>query len=311
MLLGDTITSSKAFSRRSLLALVAVGGAGLLSACAGGRSDGASSSSATSSDTSSGNAEALPEPQPTTVSGLSPATGSLVGGTTVTISGTNLAGVTSATIGGISVLVAAVNGTSATFVTPAALNFASASAPVALTLSDSTVVTDAGAFAYDALSPVDRQMQYMFRYWQQYNLDEWGQFPDNDCGNFVNQALVQRGWVQNDDWYSDYATTGAYNFSWIRGNAMDDYFASRDDTTRISFEDRAKVKIGDVVMFDWDAQNDNGVDHTMTVSGVGTKTDGTPVIKLVGHTVDAQYRDFDTAITVDNPGGTAHFWSIA
>ncbi|MFG6402654.1 MULTISPECIES: hypothetical protein [unclassified Microbacterium] len=47
-------------------------------------------------------------------------------------------------------------------------------------------------------------------------------------------------------------------------------------------------------MVDWDPQNNNGVDHTMIVSNV-----------------DAQYRDLDTAITVENPGGTAHVWSIA
>jgi hypothetical protein len=285
------------------LGIAAVGGVAFLSACAG--VGGGSTGSGT------GPADAAPTPEPTTVSGLSPATGSLVGGTTVTISGTNLGGVTSAMIGGVAVLVSAVDGTSATFVTPAAGNFETSSAAVALTAANGTILTDAGTFAYDALSPVDRQMQYMFRYWQDYNLEEWGEFPDNDCGNFVNQALIERGWVQNEDWYSDYATTGAYNFSWIRGNAMDDYFASRPDTTRIAFADRAQVKIGDVVMFDWDPQNDNGVDHTMTVSGVSTKADGTPEIKLVGHTVDAQYRDFDTAITVDNPGGTAHFWGIA
>lgn len=252
-----------------------------------------------------------PTPTPTTVSGLAPATGSLVGGTLVAITGTGLASIASATVGGVPVKITTADGTSASFVTPAATNFQAASAALILTQSSGEVVADTGEFAYDALTPIDNQMQYLFQYWQNYNSVEWGTFSDNDCGNFVNQGLVARGWEQNNDWFSDYATTGDYSLSWIRGNEMDAYLASRSDTTRIAFEDRANVKIGDVVMFDWDPQNMNGVDHTMTVSGVSTKADGTPSIKLVGHTVDAQYRDFDTAITVDNPGGTAHFWSTA
>jgi hypothetical protein len=49
----------------------------------------------------------------------------------------------------------------------------------------------------------------------------------------------------------------------------------------------------------------------MIVSKVTPNLDGTIAIKMVGHTLDAQYRDLDTAITVEKPGGTAHFWSIA
>ncbi|MEA9987127.1 MULTISPECIES: amidase domain-containing protein [Subtercola] len=260
---------------------------------------------------------ASPSPSPTLtpnplVTDASVASGSLVGGTTVTLTGSDLAGVVSVLVGtvGAASLTSTGDG-QVTFVTPAAIDYQPANAMITLTKADGTTVDTGKEFTYEAVTSVDKQMQYAFTYWQNYNLDAWGKFSDNDCGNFVNQTLVARGWAQNDDWYSDYATTGDYSFSWIRGNEMDDYLASRTDTHRLELADRAKLKPGDVAMFDWDPQNDNGVDHTMVVSAVIANPDGSTSIKLVGHTLDAQYRDLDQAITVDNPGGTAHFYSIS
>ncbi len=251
------------------------------------------------------------------VASLSPASGSLSGGTTVTVAGQGYeagAAVASVSFGTEPVASFAVlDDSTLTAVTPAALDFAVGSVPVTVTLADGSQVTSPASaqYAYEIVTPVDSEMSYAFTYWKDYNLDAWSVFSDNDCGNFVNQAMVARGWEQTADWYSDYATTGDYSLSWIRGNEMDDYYASRPDTNRLTLEQRDQVKIGDVVMFDWDPANDNGVDHTMIVSKVTKNADGTISIGLVGHTVDAQYRDLDTAITVENPGGTAHFWSIA
>ncbi|WP_172582652.1 amidase domain-containing protein [Subtercola boreus] len=243
---------------------------------------------------------------------LDVASGALTGGTVVTLAGTGLATVVGVTVGGAPASSVAVDANgNVSFVTPAAVDYQPADAAVALSTAEGTVLDAGKMFSYQVITPVDRQLQYAFTYWKDYNLDEWSVFSDNDCGNFVNQTLVARGWEQNDDWYSDYGSGGGYSLSWIRGNEMDDYLNSRSDTTRLELADRASVKVGDVVMFDWDPQNDNGVDHTMLVSRVDTNPDGTTSVKFAGHTVDAQYRDLDTAITVENPGGTAHFYSIA
>ncbi|QWT24567.1 amidase domain-containing protein [Subtercola sp. PAMC28395] len=261
------------------------------------------------------NVPATPSPSPTPVPEVtraSVASGSLLGGTALALTGTGLGKTVSVLIGGVPAESFSVtDDQTISVVTPAAADYQPATVSITLGQSDGTTRAAAPQFSYQAISTVDRQLQYAFTYWQNYNLAEWGRFPDNDCGNIVNQTLLARGWEQNDDWYSDYATTGDYSYSWIRGNEMDDYLASRPDTTRLELSDRAKVKVGDVVMFDWDPQNGNGVDHTMLVSKVLTNADGSTSIKLVGHTLDAQFRDLDEAITVSNPGGTAHFFSIA
>ncbi len=76
----------------------------------------------------------------------------------------------------------------------------------------------------------------------------------------------------------------------------------------MSFDERSQVKVGDLVVFDW---NDNDfLDHIQVVSAV-TTVDGVTSIKMVGHNLDTNYRDLDETITVDHPGATGHFWSIA
>ena len=280
--------------------------AATLAGCAGAESSGGADAAVSLSQDSAETEESA------SVAGLAPATGSLGGGTEVTVTGAGFADVASVSFGATpAASFAVVDETSLTAVSPASVDYAVAAVPVTVTLDDGSQVSSEMSFGYEVQTPVDSQMNYAFTYWKDYNLAEWGQFPDNDCGNFVNQAMLARGWTQSPDWFSEYASTGDYSLSWIRGNEMDAYYDSRPDTTRLELTQRDQVKVGDVVMFDWDPQNDNGVDHTMMVSQVLPDLDGTIAIKMVGHTLDAQYRDLDTAITVEKPGGTAHFWSIA
>lgn len=310
-------------SRLSLLAGTAAVAALVLSGCAAsaGGADAAG-------DAGSGLAEAVAADEVLSVDAIEPAVGALSGGTAVTISGDGFDGdsaVTSVLFGSEPAASFEVtdDGT-LTAVTPASFNFVVGDVPVVVALEDGSQVTSGTAatadgsaeasgtvFGYEIQTAVDSQMAYAFTYWQDYNLAEWGEFPDNDCGNFVNQTMLARGWVQDADWYSDYVAIGDYSYSWIRGNEMDAYYASRPDTTRYEFTDRSQLKIGDVVMFDWDPENGNGVDHTMIISKVTHNADGTISIAMVGHTLDATYRDLDNAVTVEKPGGTAHFWSIA
>lgn len=262
--------------------------------------------SATATDTAVAQVREAAVPELTAASAT---TGSLVGGETLQLDGTDLGGISSVSFGNIATTdVTVLDDSSIAVVVPSAVGFAPGT--VDITATDSAGTRAAGTVSYDyrVVSPVDAQMQYAFTYWQDYNLEEWGVFDDNDCGNFVNQTLVARGWQQTDDWFSDWATTGDFSLSWVRGGDMDAWFAANPLATYLSIDQRDQVKIGDVVMFDWNPEDDDGVDHTMIVSAVDHNTGA---ISLAGHTLDATDRDFDTAITIDNPGGTAHFYSIS
>jgi hypothetical protein len=244
----------------------------------------------------------------TRIDTISPSSGSLLGGETITFTGTGLTDVSSVVFGGVAAAPVAAAENQLQVVAPAAVDYAVGAVSVTAASAEGEVIASAADYDYQVVTAVDAQMQYAFAHWQDYN-EVWGVFPDNDCGNFVNQTLVARGWVQNDEWFSDWATTGDFSYSWARGPAMDEYFASQTDkATRLSLEQRDQVKVGDVVMFDWDPARKNGVDHTMLVSKVDPASGA---ISLAGHTIDAQYRDLDHAITVENPGATAWFYSIA
>lgn len=288
-----------AIRRRTLLAGAAGGGVLFLAAC--------------SQQTQKPSVhKATPTPAVPAVTGVSPASGSLSGGTTVTVRGKNLRAASNVVFGaGAPLALTIVSDTEATVVTQGSVDYTAGSVPVQLIGTQGQRIDTGQQYEFSALTPVDKQMLYAFTYWKNYNTADWGVFAGNDCGNFVNQTLVQRGWKQSPAWYSNYATTGGFSLSWVRGTPMFNYLKSRPDVTHYSVDQRDKVKVGDVVMFDWDPKGNNGVDHTMVVSRVDKNADGTIAIKLVGHTVDAQYRDLDEAITVEHPGGTAHFFSIA
>ncbi|TQL46938.1 amidase domain-containing protein [Subtercola boreus] len=287
-------------TRRTFLLGLAGTGALALAGCTG-----------TGTTTNSTRVENDAPPGTATVANVEGTSGPLIGGTIVTVTGSNLHNTTGVTVGGSPVVALTATQDTVTFTTPNAAEYQPGAVPVVLTQTSGEPIDAGRVFEYQVITPVDKQMAYAFTYWQNYNLAEWGQLPDNDCGNYANQTLLARGWEQNEDWFSDYATTGDFSLSWVRGNEMDEYLQSRPEVTRLPFEARNQVKIGDIVMFDWDQENDNGVDHTMIVSAVIPQANGVNAIKLAGHTVDAQYRDFDDRITVEHPGGTAHFLSIA
>jgi Tfp pilus assembly major pilin PilA len=87
-----------------------------------------------------------------TLSGISPATGSTAGGTSITLTGANLSAVTAVTVGGISASsVVVVDANTVTAVVPA---YVSGSLLADVTVMDgSTNATMTGAFTYQAISP--------------------------------------------------------------------------------------------------------------------------------------------------------------
>jgi hypothetical protein len=163
--------------------------------------------------------------------------------------------------------------------------------------------------AYAALTDVDRQLAYAMRYWEDYNLAEYGTMNPigGDCANYVSQTLIARGWEQRSDWYN--RSAGAeHSATWTYCPTMDPWLetnAAEFGLTRHSSDERDKVQVGDIVFFDWNANG--SPDHTTIVSEVFTEPDGTIRIKSASHNQDGPYRDLDEMITVQHPGGSAWF----
>lgn len=251
-------------------------------------------------------------PRTASVSAVEPATGSVSGGT-VTLTGSNLQNVTSVQIGGQAAAVTAATADKVTVAVPAAQSFAAGAVPIAVTdKSGKAVATDGKTYDYQVQTPVDKQLAYAMTYWKNYNTAEWGDLNPvgGDCANFVSQTLIARGWTMNDEWYNKNAAAD-WSPAWGYVPSMDAYFqqnAAALGLTEYSFDQRDKIKVGDIVMFDW---NDNdSLDHVQIVSAV-ENVGGQIKIKMVGHNEDTDYRDLDTTITVDHPGAIGHFWSLS
>lgn len=166
--------------------------------------------------------------------------------------------------------------------------------------------------AAQAAAPIDagvqKQLAYMLAHWKNYNTAAYGVVTGNDCVNFTNQSLIERGWTMDATWNS--SGTGS-NFThtpaWVSSTALMHYLADSGRATALTDAQRDQVKLGDIVQFDWDKSGDR--DHT----GVVTRIEGSGaniVIYYAGHTEDTDYRSVDYAITERHPGGTAYYWSI-
>ncbi len=246
---------------------------------------------------------------------ISPASGSVTGGTPITLTGTGLADVTNVTIGGVPASdVTVTDDGTVTAVAPAALHYQPTDAAVVVS-SDDEVIEQAAPlnYGYAVETGVDAQMQYALRHWNDYNSDEWGNLNPvgGDCANFVSQTLIQRGWTQNDTWFNKNAaaTLADWSPAWGYVPAMDKWLASDASLglTKLTIDQRDQVKVGDIAIFDW---NLNDIpDHVMLVSSVQV-VDGETKIAFVSHNKDGDYRDLDTVINAEHPGGTAWFWSI-
>ncbi|MCD2443579.1 amidase domain-containing protein [Agromyces sp. SYSU K20354] len=159
-----------------------------------------------------------------------------------------------------------------------------------------------------ALTPqVQAQIDYALKYWKDYN-PEYGVLGITDCVNFASQTLIARGWEQDDEWYNDPVDVYKASDTWRSSTAMRDWLATRPDlATPLDDTQRDEVEVGDIAQFDWDNSGDR--DHTGIVTKIERTAAGTKIY-FAGHTLDSDYRDVDTAITVDHPGGTAYYWSL-
>ncbi|WP_345762377.1 amidase domain-containing protein [Diaminobutyricibacter sp. McL0608] len=157
-----------------------------------------------------------------------------------------------------------------------------------------------------------KQLAYAMAHWNDYNTAEYGDLNPvgGDCANFVSQTLIARGWKMNSQWFNHNAAD-QWSPAWGYVPAMDDYLranATQLGITQFGLDHRDRIKVGDIVMFDWD--DNNSLDHVQIVSAK-SRAGSTIRIKMVGHNVDTDYRDLDETITVDHPGAVGHFWALS
>ena len=244
------------------------------------------------------------DPVPT-VTALTAESGPITGGTTVTITGTDLADTSSVKFGKVKAAITSVKKTSVTVTAPAAAKYKKGKVTVKVAGASGEKLS----FHYEVASGLDKQLAYVMAHWTTRNLDEYGEIADNDCVNFTSQSLIARGWTMDDDWWhSQEGGVNSYATAWISSTAMMDYLGDHPElVTALTDDQRSKVRVGDIVQFDWDNSGDR--DHTgivTRITGTGSKTK----IFFAGHTLDSDFRSVDTAITKDHPGGTAYYWHL-
>jgi hypothetical protein len=240
-----------------------------------------------------------------TVTAMSPAAASVRGGTRLTLHGSGLGSVTAVRIAGTDAPVTAADETRLVVTAPASTDFASGRTTAHL-LAGSAIVGRT-TLAYAPVDGVDRQLQYLLQHWKDYN-PAYQPLGTTDCVDFASQSLLARGWRQQDDWThaEQVAESGG---AWISSTLFRDFMRRHPELgTALTDDERAKVRLGDVVQFDWDGTGDR--DHTGVVTRITREGDRIR-IGFAGHTLDSDYRDVDDAITKDHPGGAAFYWSLA
>jgi hypothetical protein len=236
--------------------------------------------------------------------GVAPRTGGVSGGTTVTITGTGLGSVRKVRFGATAVTPSSRTATRLTVKAPQAKSFKPAGVPLTLVRAGGTAA--AGRYKYVVRSPLDKQLNYMLTYWKHYN-PAYEALDDNDCVDFTSQAMLLRGWKQQGTWtHAEHVLDSG--IAWRSSTAMRDFLESHPElATPLTDQQRAKVKLGDIVQFDWDRSGDR--DHTGVVTRIVHTASGIKIY-FAGHTNDSAYRSVDTAITKDHPGGVAYYWSV-
>jgi hypothetical protein len=158
-------------------------------------------------------------------------------------------------------------------------------------------------FTYVPDPKIAAQIDYVLAHWQNYNSDVYGSISGNDCVNFTSQSLIARGWTMDAEWNF---TSGTYSTAWASSTAFAAYLTAHPErATPLTAAQRAEVKVGDIVQFDWDNSGDK--DHTGIVTRVERTATGIELY-YAGHTNNTDYRSVDESLALS--GGSVSYWSV-
>ncbi|MFF2272027.1 amidase domain-containing protein [Agromyces sp. NPDC058136] len=170
---------------------------------------------------------------------------------------------------------------------------------------------NAAALELDPELPADvlRQLEYVREHWDSDESERYGVLGVDDCVNFTSQSLIERGWLPDEEWwYSEDGDAYAHSPAWRSSTLFRDYLAAHPErATPLSDAQRAQVKPGDIVQFDWDASGDR--DHTAIVTAVIENDEGEVDVYYGGHTDATWDRSVDDH--PNHPETEVFYWSVA
>jgi hypothetical protein len=152
---------------------------------------------------------------------------------------------------------------------------------------------------------VKKQLDFVDKRWNTRENSEYIYIDQNNCANFASQTLAARGFEQSWAWAqkNQLPTT-----AWVRATELNAYLRSLPGVRRLSDGQRDRVKLGDLVFFDWDRSGDS--DHVGVVNLIQHQADGTVKIFYAGHTSHKHYRSVDWAIQVLHPNSRVEYLSL-
>ena len=154
-------------------------------------------------------------------------------------------------------------------------------------------------------SAIDAQMAYVDAHWQTRKNPYYMYIASNDCANFVSQSLLARGLTPDSRWHqTDMVPTRAF----VSATSMKSYLKSLPGVHELTDGQRDQVKLGDVVMFDWNRSGD--VDHVGIVDYIERLADGRVKIYFAQHTLHRSFRSVDWVTSIVHPNAFVSYLSI-
>jgi len=214
-----------------------------------------------------------------TVTGMSQQNANVSYTRSVTFTGTGLTGLSALYLGSTKLAnLSVASDVSATATVDTAPNFQPGTYTLYDVASGSTTKVNTGlSLTYNVSTNQDKEMQYLGLNLDKKGTSTYPYYTNEDCANFASQVIHARGLSTTTSWSS--GTT-----NWTSSTHLRSYLLGRGSVTEYSDSqaNRAKVRIGDIVQFDWDRSGDR--DHTGIVTRVTTSASGVITVYYSAHT---------------------------
>ncbi|CAN5228899.1 hypothetical protein BH11ACT2_BH11ACT2_05720 [soil metagenome] len=155
-------------------------------------------------------------------------------------------------------------------------------------------------------TPVEKELAYIADYWYTTGpTKKYSYIPNQNCANFVSQALHARGWKMSKRWYNK---GGRHSPAWTSSMALGEYLRDKGAVKLSdSPKNRKRISVGDVVQFDW--ERDGLTNHSAIVTKIVHRGKQTKI--FVAESADPyQFRSMNQMIHKVHPGGKAWFWKL-